>query len=122
VCKGRGIRRSIWSRTLASFHLSKLFYDTFTDTATKAAHYGSLLEGLRSLELVAMDEHGGHDDLRGLDRQSVTPYIHREYYCIVVCMTLFKAELNLFYPVTCPTFYNSRHWQLRCDPGPNRWP
>jgi hypothetical protein len=36
--------------------LSKRFYDTSTSTATRASRCGSLLEGLRSLELIAMDE------------------------------------------------------------------
>jgi hypothetical protein len=36
--------------------MSKWFYDTSTDTATRAACCGSLLEGLRSLEFTAMDE------------------------------------------------------------------
>jgi hypothetical protein len=36
--------------------MSKWFYDTFTGTATGATRCGSLLEGLRSLELTAMEE------------------------------------------------------------------
>jgi hypothetical protein len=31
-------------------------YDTSTGTSTRAVHYGSLLEGLRSLEFAVMDE------------------------------------------------------------------
>jgi hypothetical protein len=34
----------------------KWFYDTSTSTATRAARCGSLLEGLRSLELADMEE------------------------------------------------------------------
>jgi hypothetical protein len=48
----------------------------------RAAHCGSLLKGLRSLELTAMD---GHKDLRGLERRSIIHYVHREDYCIAVC-------------------------------------
>jgi hypothetical protein len=46
-------------------------------------------------------EHSGHEDLRGLGRQSVTPYVHGEDCCIALCMALFKAELNLFQFVFC---------------------
>jgi hypothetical protein len=28
--------------------------------------------------------------------------------CIVVCVALFKVELNLVFPVVCPTFYSLR--------------
>jgi hypothetical protein len=36
-----------------------------------------------------MEEYGGHENLCGLDRQSVIPYIHGRVCCIVVC-ALFK--------------------------------
>jgi hypothetical protein len=32
-----------------------------------------------------MDEHGEHQDLRGLGHQSVIPYVRGENCCIVVC-------------------------------------
>jgi hypothetical protein len=35
-----------------------------------------LLEGHRSLEELAIREYGGHEDLRGLGRRSVIPYVH----------------------------------------------
>jgi hypothetical protein len=35
-----------------------------------------LLEGLRSHEVLAIREYGGHEDLRGSDRRSVIPYVH----------------------------------------------
>jgi hypothetical protein len=38
--------------------------------------------------LLALGEHGGHGDLRGLDRLSVIPYIYRrtELYCAQACL------------------------------------
>jgi hypothetical protein len=40
--------------------------------------------------LFAPGERGGHDDLRGLDRLSVIPYVHRrtELYCAQACLAL----------------------------------
>jgi hypothetical protein len=35
-----------------------------------------LLEGVLVSWSLAMDEHGGHEDLRGLGRRSVIPYVH----------------------------------------------
>jgi hypothetical protein len=35
-----------------------------------------LLEGHRSLGELAIREYGGHEDLRGLGRRSVIPYVH----------------------------------------------
>jgi hypothetical protein len=32
-----------------------------------------------------MEEHGGHEDLRGSGRRSVIPYVHGKMCCIVVC-------------------------------------
>jgi hypothetical protein len=42
-----------------------------------------LLEGVFVSWLLALGEHGGHDDLRGSDRLSVIPYVHgrTELYC-----------------------------------------
>jgi hypothetical protein len=42
--------------------LSKWFYDTFTGTATRVAHCGSLLEELRSLLLQLWMKQDEHDD------------------------------------------------------------
>jgi hypothetical protein len=50
-----------------------------------------LLEGALVSWSLAMDEHGGHEDLRGLGRRSVKPYVHRrtELYCsILPCLSL----------------------------------
>jgi hypothetical protein len=35
-----------------------------------------LLERALTFWSLAMDEHGGHEDLRGSDRRSVIPYVH----------------------------------------------
>jgi hypothetical protein len=47
-----------------------------------------LLEGLRSHEVLAMREYGGHEDLRGSARWSVIPYVHgrMELYCCVLVL------------------------------------
>jgi hypothetical protein len=52
------------------------FYDTFTGTATRAARCGSLLERALVSRMLAMDERGGHPDLRGSGRRGVIPYAH----------------------------------------------
>jgi hypothetical protein len=38
-----------------------------------------------------MEEHGGHEDLRGSGRRSVIPYVHRGVCCIVVCVCVVQA-------------------------------
>jgi hypothetical protein len=41
-----------------------------------------------------MDEHSEHQDLRGLGRRSIIPYVHRrDEYCVAVC--LLKSRLSL---------------------------
>jgi hypothetical protein len=47
-----------------------------------------LLEGDLVSWSLAMDERGGHEDLRGSDRLSVIPYVHgrTELYCAQVCL------------------------------------
>jgi hypothetical protein len=44
--------------------------------------------------LLAIDEHSGHEDLRGSDRRSVIPYVHErtELYC----SNLYEPESFLF--------------------------
>jgi hypothetical protein len=39
--------------------------------------------GIKSLWL-AMDEHGEHQDLRGLGHRSVTPYVHRRMRVVLL--------------------------------------
>jgi hypothetical protein len=58
-----------------------------------------LLERVLVSWSLAMDERGGHEDLRGSDRQSVIPYIHRRtelYYSILPYLSLifFLAYLS----------------------------
>jgi hypothetical protein len=65
-----------------------------------------------------------HEDLCGLDHRSVIPYVHereRELYCCV-CVTLFKAELNLFAPAVPPVFYSSRLDSYTMTQGPTGSP
>jgi hypothetical protein len=53
--------------------------------------YGSLLEGALVSWSLAMDEHGEHEDLCGLDYRSGIPYVHRrtKLYCsILPCLSL----------------------------------
>jgi hypothetical protein len=50
-----------------------------------------LLEGVVVSWSLAMDEHGGHEDLHGLGRRSVIPYIHErtKLYCSsLLCLSL----------------------------------
>jgi hypothetical protein len=35
--------------------------------------------------MLAMEKHGGDEDLRGLDRQSITPYFHGRF-CVVLLL------------------------------------
>jgi hypothetical protein len=51
-----------------------------------------LLERVLVSWSLAMDEDGGHENLYGLDRQSVIPYVHgrAELYCTSLpCLSLF---------------------------------
>jgi hypothetical protein len=50
-----------------------------------------LLEGVLVSWSLAMDECGGHEDLRGSGRRSVIPYVHgrTEFYCSSLpCLSL----------------------------------
>jgi hypothetical protein len=60
-----------------------------------------------------MEEHSGHEDLRGSDCQSVIPYIHERVCCIAMCVRCSSRELNLSESNAYPTFYSSRLWQLQ---------
>jgi hypothetical protein len=42
--------------------------------------------------------------------------------CIVVCVALFKAELNLVSPVVCLVFYSSRSGCYNVTQGPTDGP
>jgi hypothetical protein len=54
----------------------KCFCDISTEAATGAARCGSLWGSPLASWLLALGERGGHDDLRGLGRLSVIPYVH----------------------------------------------
>jgi hypothetical protein len=59
-----------------------------------------LLEGTLVSWSLAMDEHGGHEDLRGSARQSVIPYVYgrTKLYCSrLSCLSLI---FFLAYPLT----------------------
>jgi hypothetical protein len=58
----------------------EVVYDTSSETTTRAAHGGSLMEGLR-LSTLKKD---GTCGLRGSGRRSVIPYVHRDDCCIAV--------------------------------------
>jgi hypothetical protein len=71
-----------------------------------------------------MDEHGGHEDLRGLGRRSVTPYVHErtKLYCsslscmsLLICLSLEKRLLPESFIAQVQTV------TLRRDPGSDRW-
>jgi hypothetical protein len=63
---------------------------------------------------LAMDERGGHEDLRGLGRRSVIAYVNgrTELYCSSLpCLSLpicFPALIDLYEVVPAQTFYSSR--------------
>jgi hypothetical protein len=63
--------------------MSKWFCDTSTGAATGATRCGFLWGRPLASWLLALGEYGGHDDLRGLGRLSIIPYIHgrTEMYC-----------------------------------------
>jgi hypothetical protein len=74
-------------------YLSKWFYDTSTDTATRAVHCGSLLEGLRSLELAVVDEAQwiqGFAWFRPLERNTLHP---RKMVVVLLCILQASVEL-----------------------------
>jgi hypothetical protein len=64
----------------------------FCDTSIGAAQEQSVVIRLREMSLaswlLALDERGGHGDLRGLGHLNVIPYIHgrTELYCAQVCL------------------------------------
>jgi hypothetical protein len=59
----------------SALYLSKWFYDTSTGAAAGAPAVVLLLEGLRSHKVLVIKEYGGYEDLRGLGRRSVIPYV-----------------------------------------------
>jgi hypothetical protein len=58
-----------------------------------------LLEGALVSWSLAMDERGGHENLRGSDRRSVIPYVHgrTELYCSSMsCLSLPFSSVDLY--------------------------
>jgi hypothetical protein len=78
--------------------------------------YYKIWKGSRTLE---QDEHGG---LRGLGYRSLIPYVHGRKSCIIMCVALFKAELNLVSLANCLVFYISRLGSYTVTQGPTGGP
>jgi hypothetical protein len=70
--------------------MSKCFYDTSIDTATRAARCGSLLERAQVYRMLAPDERSGHQDLRGSGHRSVIPYVHGRMGVVLLKRWLFS--------------------------------
>jgi hypothetical protein len=86
-----------------------------------------LLEGVLISYSLAMNERGGHEDLRGSDHRSVIPYIHgrTELYC----SSLYEPDPFLFLLSVCPlevaparAFYSSRSGSYNESRGPTGCP
>jgi hypothetical protein len=102
--------------------MSKWFCDTSTGVATGAARCGYFVRRALVSWMLAMDECGGHEDLRGLGRRSVIPYIHgrTELYCL----SLYEPEPFLPTPVKrcLPGPVISQGQVVTMRPGSDRWP
>jgi hypothetical protein len=89
-----------------------------------------LLERVLVSWSLAMDEHGGHQDLRGLDRQSVTPYVHgrTELYCSRLACLCEPEPFFCARPTPCEeasstqSFYSSRPGSYIETRGPTGGP
>jgi hypothetical protein len=81
-----------------------------------------LLEGPLVSWSLAMDERGGHEDLRGSGRQSVIPYVHgrTELYC----SSLYEPEHFSPTPVKrcLPDPFIAQGRVVTMRPGPDRLP
>jgi hypothetical protein len=87
--------------------------------ATGAARCGSFVGGALVSWSLAMNERGGHEDLRGSSRRSVIPYVHgrTELYC----SSLYEPELFFSDPceeVSTRSFYSSRPGSYNETRGP----
>jgi hypothetical protein len=76
-----------------------VFYQSgFRTFSTELLHKQSVVVSLLERVLVswslAMDEHGGHKDLRGSDHQSVIPYVHRITRVILLKPALPKSTFS----------------------------
>jgi hypothetical protein len=96
-------------------------YDTSTSTATRAAHYGSLLEGLRSLRIELRKKHGGYEDLRGSGYRSVISYVHGESV-VLLSVRCSSWEFYLVAPVVYQAFYSQGSGSYTVIQGPTGGP
>jgi hypothetical protein len=86
--------------------MAKWFYDTSTHEQSAVI---LLLERTLISWSLDIDECGGHEDLRGSDRQSVISYVYgrMELYCSSLpCLSLFSTSLYEVAPARA--FYSSR--------------
>jgi hypothetical protein len=72
---------------------------------------------------LAIDERGGHEDLRGPDRRSVIPYIYgrmKLYYSRLPCLSIFSDRPIEVAPAR--SFYSSRSGSYIETRGPTGGP
>jgi hypothetical protein len=104
--------------------MSKWFYNTSTGAEQPAVIL--LLEGALVAWLFALDERGGHDDLRGSGRLSVIPYVHGRtelYPCpSLPCLSLFCFSTPPCEEVSTQSFYSSRPGSYNETWGPTDGP
>jgi hypothetical protein len=65
--------------------LSKWFYDTSPDTALEQSTVVHCWRGLGLSSSQQWKKHGEHENLRGSDRRSVTPYVYKRCVLMSVC-------------------------------------
>jgi hypothetical protein len=66
-------------------------FTTLSLALLRVARCGSLLERAKIAQTLAMEEHGGHENLRGSGRRSVIPYVHGRVCCIDVRVCAVQA-------------------------------
>jgi hypothetical protein len=82
-----------------------------------------LLDGVVVSWSLAMDEHGGHEDLRGSCRRSVIPYVHgrTELYCLSLPYLILPFYPHVFPPpeeAHARAFYSSKSDSYKESQGP----
>jgi hypothetical protein len=82
---GGKVTIKLWLNIRFKLFLSKWFYDTFIDTTLEQPIVVHCWMGLGLSSSQLWRKHGGHEDLRDSEHLSVTPYVHGEDYCIIVC-------------------------------------
>jgi hypothetical protein len=84
---------------------------------------GSLLERAYVAQALAMEKHGGHEDLRGSGRRNVIPYIHGRVCCIAVCARAVQAmSLTCLNLTPAPPFVAQGCGSYKGSLGPDRCP